>query len=249
MLRWTDNSTCEDSLLTMPGHHDSSTRYHYILPSFYKLLNYLQQEHRDFTIIFRTYGMDAKNVLRSIAHALKGNHPSIDTSWDISINFTPGKMKRFNDVGTIQMELPERVNGVFKPAEIIDNEAEMYRILSNFEGIHAFVDDFETWQNHKYESSYGKPFWIDLDDKKTHHILFDDNIRVTDVDSIVDLRMRTGHHTAKDMQEVCLVQADLLNNINNQDYFVNKVKLCEQNYEKFLHNHSSGVHQHSTEVD
>ena len=232
--------TSRDPLLTMPG-RDSDVRYHYILPSFYRLLNHLKDTNRDFCVIFRTYGMDAKNVLRSTAHALQGNHPDITKRWDIPINLTPGKVKRFDDVNNIVMDFPERCNGVRNPAEVFQNEAQMYKKLSNLQGIHAFVDDFETWQNHQYDSTYGKPFWVDLDDKDTHHILFDDNIRVTDVDSIVDLRMRTGKYTAQDMEDVCLVQADLLRNISDQDYFVDKVIRCEENYEKMLRQHQSVV--------
>ena len=239
LLQW--NHPGEDELLTMRGSRDSRTRYHYILPSFYKLLTYLKQIGCAFSVIFRTYGMDANNVLKSTAYSLnEAAHPSIIEPWDININTKPGKIQR--TPGNIVLQMPSARNGEVKPAYELKNEREIYKLLSNLEGIHAFVDDFQTWQDHQYDAKHGKPFWLDLNDEDTHHIFFDDNIRVTDTDSIVDVRSLTDNDhgdeplTADVLEDVCLVQADLLANISNENNFIEKVKLCVQNYETLLEN-------------
>ena len=62
-------------------------------------------------------------------------------------------------------------------------------MLSSTEGLCGFVDDFKFWQDNTYHHTAGKPLWIDLSDTSVHHVIFDDNIRVTDDDSIVDVRV------------------------------------------------------------
>ena len=71
-----------------------------------------------------------------------------------------------------------------------------------------------------------------------HHIFFDDNIRVNDEDSIVDVRIfdweeGTWRSTCKKETELCedifLVQANLLESLENEDYFIEKLRKCEMN--------------------
>ncbi|XP_053384986.1 uncharacterized protein LOC128550279 [Mercenaria mercenaria] len=59
--------------MTVPG--TKSSRFHFILPAFYNLLNYLVREERNFTVVFRTYGSDAKSVLKSIKSAIGCHMP------------------------------------------------------------------------------------------------------------------------------------------------------------------------------
>lgn len=53
---------------------DSS--YHYALPSFLNCLYKLQEDKRDFSVIIRTYGLDARNMLKALYSTTQGNHPN-----------------------------------------------------------------------------------------------------------------------------------------------------------------------------
>ena len=121
-------------------------------------------------------------------------------------------------------------------------------MMSSSEGVCGFVDDFKFWQENGYHHTSGKPLWIDLSDPSVHHVIFDDNIRVTDKDSIVDVRVldkSTGEDSPsvwrslesdqiERLEDVCLVQADLLQSTENEDYFIEKLLKCERNYDKLL---------------
>ena len=132
------------------------------------------------------------------------------------------------------------------PSQVVHklhHERDMYRFISNLHGIAGFVDDFPYWQSNSYSYSAGKPFWIDGSDVGVHHIFFDDNFRAYEEDSIVDVRKfeeskQTARRLTKqeiaEFEDVCLVQADLLQSVEDHDYFINKVQVCENNYSKFL---------------
>ncbi len=122
------------------------------------------------------------------------------------------------------------------------DEREIYELFCSAEGVCGFVDDFKFWQDQDYHYSAGKPMWLDLSDPSIHHIIFDDNIRVTDIDSIVDVRVFEGDSKIRSLkldqmkvlEDVCLVQADLLQSTEKEDYFIEKLKICERNYDRIL---------------
>ena len=225
--------------------------YHYLLPSFIKMLYDLQADDRRFSVILRTYGVDAPRVLDSIAHIATGNHPLFPQKLHIDVNGKPGRIHRNID-GTIHCELPQTADGVDVPV-VLETDADIYRFMSDVEGICGFVDDFKFWQEHSYAHRDGKPLWIDLADPDVHHIFFDDNIRVADSDSIVDVRFIEGGCSSCSrtvarslsideialLENVCVVQADLLESMSCVDYFINKVKQCEVNYSAWLRQHQT----------
>ena len=233
-----------DSILTMTG--KDGKLYHYILPAVFQLIQHLHDTNRDFAIIVRTYGMDAPNVLKAIDHSLQGNHVDFPNLPSIKVNLEPGHIQR-PEKGLINMQIKQ--DGT---EHYLTDEKEMYHFLSQQTGVQAFVDDFLFWQNNSYSSECGKPFWLDTHDHSVQHIIFDDNIRLTDADSIVDLRvLRHSDHgqsyfssvllqnTAKH-EDMCLVQADLLESTENINYFVEKVNACEKKYTQFLQKVSQG---------
>ncbi|ESO01574.1 hypothetical protein HELRODRAFT_174531 [Helobdella robusta] len=74
---------------------DRIDEYHYILPSFVKLISYLLENNRNFSIIIRTYGQDAPNVLSSIRYICRrGKHPNFPRRSKIAVNTTPGHLTR-----------------------------------------------------------------------------------------------------------------------------------------------------------
>ncbi|KAL8610265.1 hypothetical protein ACOMHN_038960 [Nucella lapillus] len=112
------------------------------------------------------------------------------------------------------------------------------------QGVSGYKDDFSYWQDSKYNHHTGKPLWVDPYDTQHHHIIFDDNFRALDEDSIVDVRVFSQEESTRAyslsktqlsrLEDVCLVQADLLQSIEDRDYFLRKVELCEANYSRML---------------
>ena len=231
--------------------------YHYLLPSFVKMIYDLHAEGRRFSIILRTYGIDGDNVLSSIDHIVRGNHPQFPGSLPLRIQRNPGYIRRYSD-GRICCELPrasEPLSSTDTPASAaaLDTDGDIYRIMSDSEGVSGFVDDFGHWQDNGYCHLSGKPLWVDPSDDDVHHIFFDDNIRVTDQDSIVDVRLfetdddvisdavnrkRKCRSLALDevcsLENACLVQADLLECTSELDYFKRKIDECEVKYSTWL---------------
>jgi hypothetical protein len=235
-LRW-PHPKHPDPQLTMLGRQGNL--YHYILPSFFNLIQYLHDDHRDFAVVLRTYGLDAPNVLESIDYSFRGNHPRFKSQpLPYPVHKTPGRVIRTDDSITLESHL---ASGVVS----ISNERDIYEALSATEGVAGYVDDFQYWQDNQYNFSTAKPHWIDPFDDTVQHIFFDDNLRVEDVDSIVNVRVfpqRRGQGEAESvsrehmrkLQDVCLVMADLLESTADLDYFINKVKKCEAGYEAYV---------------
>lgn len=89
--------------------------------------------------------------------------------------------------------------------------------------------------------SASKPFHTS---ETHHHIFFDDNIRVNDEDSIVDVRIfdweegrwrSTSQGETELCEDVFLVQANLLESLENEDYFIEKLRKCEMNLDIMIH--------------
>ena len=237
-----------DRKLTIVG--ANGRLYHYLLPSFVKMLYDLQAGGYRFSIILRTYGVDAPKVLDSIAHIVAGNHPLFPGKLPIDVNRQPGRIRR-QPGGRIRCELPPTLDGTDTlPPLAIETDADIYRYMSDVEGICGFVDDFRYWQEHGYAHSDGKPLWINLDDQDVQHVFFDDNIRVADAEGIVDVRLFNGDCASTSgagcqtrslsieeiapLENVCLVQADLLECTSNMDYFISRVRQCQTNYSERL---------------
>ena len=222
--------------LTMKG--KDGKLYHYILPSFYKLIHHLHCQNRDFSIVIRTYGLDAYNVLKSIKLTMMGSHPQFPEKLPISVDTTYGKIHRKED--KISMHVQSETRRPF----VLDSDRAMFNYLSDSTDVTAFVDDFPFWQSNGYATSCAKPLWIDPNNKKVQHIFFDDNIRITDADNIVDVRVfdsvdsdKARSLNDKEMakfEDMCLIQANLLESASNSDYFINKVDTAEKLYSDYL---------------
>ncbi|XP_041350532.1 uncharacterized protein LOC121369491 [Gigantopelta aegis] len=264
LLKWNyPYVQARDECLTMRG--KDGQPYHYILPSLYNLIHSLVQRNRDFAIVIRTYGLDCANVLKSLSYGLKGNHPGFPSPVNLAVDLTPGSIIRSsNDSACLETyssrkESDSKMTNLFTcksgdktrpggnvPCQVVHklyHERDIYRFVSKLQGISGFVDDFRYWQSNSYSYSAGKPFWIDGSDVGVHHIIFDDNFRSYEEDSIVDVRKfeeskqiarRLSKQEIAEFEDVCLVQADLLQSVEDQDYFINKVHVCENNYSKFL---------------
>ncbi|KAL3852262.1 hypothetical protein ACJMK2_015928 [Sinanodonta woodiana] len=240
LLRWTHGYEQKHECLTMKGMDGQP--YHYLLPAIYKCIHQLYMDNRDFAIVFRTYGLDAENVIASLAHGLEGNHPGFNKRVAISVNRTPGFIHR-SDGQCIKCQM----RGNEDSEELLQTctgDREVYNVLSECTGIVGFKDDFVYWQSNQYHHTAGKPLFIDPFDCNVHHIIFDDNIRTFEDDNIVDVRLfeTKGAKIARSLskveaasfENVCMVQADLIESIESDEYYINAVNKCEQNYSKYL---------------
>ncbi|RNA42248.1 RWD domain-containing [Brachionus plicatilis] len=113
----------------------------------------------------------------------------------------------------------------------------------------AIRDDFAFWQKNKYECYAAKPLWINLNDTYSHHIIFDDNIRLDSVDDcIVNIRLFNSIHNAKYLnvnfnsykyfKATSILQPDLVELLNpnlkidsKNNHYLSMIKNAEKSYE------------------
>merc|ERR1711862_21592 len=100
-------------------------------------------------------------------------------------------------------------------------------------------DDYWFWKGHNYVPQCGKPLWIE--DDGAHHIFFDDNIHNHERDSIVAVRTCSsgvfrsvsGRATCN-LHGICLVKAQPVQAVLNEEYFLEKISECEVNFSQVL---------------
>ncbi|CAF3069432.1 unnamed protein product [Rotaria sp. Silwood2] len=221
---------------------ENGTLYHYILPSFFRLIQHLQETNRDFVIYLRTMGDDSKNFLENAKRVLSNEHPSFQFHQSLDVNLEPGRIERSKDQPIrLQMKFQEDSD-----KQIITDEFLIHEKLESGHGIHAIKDDFNAWFQTNYHYTTSKPIWFDPDDRhpRSHHILFDDNFRVIDpYDSIVDIRiMNKEKHKCyscpfefyPELENVFAVQANLYLILADHDYYIKTIEKCEKNLDQLL---------------
>ncbi|KAL3843276.1 hypothetical protein ACJMK2_021218 [Sinanodonta woodiana] len=226
-------------------------RYHYILPSFYKLLQYMVKTDRDFVIIFRSFGVDTKNVLESIkTFASKScfNSPSSDS------NISSLSDKISTKVCSLHRKIGDRFELITDNSTktSLHSERDIYNCLTQSTGIWGIKDDYLHWSNDNYNPSSGKPLWIDTSDSSVQHIFFDDNIRPGRRDSIVDIRVFSDGSPSSfksvTQEEEYLFSKMNLTPVNlscailDENYFIWNLKQCELNYSECLKNTENILH-------
>ena len=219
-------------------------QHHCIVPSFYKLLDHLIESKREFAIVFRTFGGDGQVVLQATKDYLDGrnafvcagepqqSHVSgdpVDNSTHM-VNFTAGKVMRSSN--QITLKCPE-------DHLVLSNFYDIYKYFSQTHGVKLFVDDYEWWKSQHFHSLAAKPLFIDLGDKSVHHIMLDDNFRPWEpADSIINLLLaKERSFTSVDpatFDNVCVFKTDLCQSICNRNYLIDKIELCERNYNKMI---------------
>ncbi|KAJ8393459.1 hypothetical protein AAFF_G00059320 [Aldrovandia affinis] len=233
MLRWPEGQE-EDRELSVRG--EDGQLYHWILPSFFQLLQDLVAQGRDFAILFRTFGTDLPRVLGTVHRTLtQGSHPLFPDlpALKLSVNKTPGRI-RCSKKGTVLTWAEEQVSSR-------DGERGLYQFLSSVQGLGGFQDHFDWWARNTYSILGGKPLWIDPFDPEVQHIFIDDNIRQNDEDTIIHPKVfldpggtQTRTACTSELYDICLVQNDLLRAISDPGYFSQCVQICQENYERNL---------------
>ncbi|MEE6502335.1 hypothetical protein FKM82_004486 [Ascaphus truei] len=225
-----------DKVFTITG--EDGKRYNWILPSFFHLLESLHQQERQFSVVLRTFGTDLPLVLHAVRSALMGQHPDFPQlqTVPITVDLTPGQI-RCSKREAVLTRGSERISTKAKGGNIYD-------YFSTMEGIGGFQDNFDWWARNHFSSRGGKPFWIAPNDCDIQHIFIDDNIRLNEEDTIINCQVLLDQESGgqsrsaptSELYDVCLVQTDLLRAIAEKDYFLDCVRVCEGNYDRYLCN-------------
>ncbi|XP_053173857.1 uncharacterized protein si:dkey-32e6.3 [Scomber japonicus] len=233
LLRWPEDVKANTEL-SVKG--EDGRLYHWILPSFFQLLKDLAQEEREFAILFRTFGSDLPRVLKAVSRALnKGAHPLFPDLPDLklNVNLTPGKI-RCDKRAIVLSRAEDRVS-------TRDGERGLYEYLSSVQGLGGFQDHFDWWASNTFSIRGGKPLWVDPFDQHIQHIFIDDNIRQNDEDTIVQPKVfmdpggaNTRTACTSELYDITLVQNDLLRAISDPNYFTQRIRICQENYERNL---------------
>lgn len=167
-----------------------------IFPSFFKVITWLNAHHpNQFALYLRTFGKDLPEVI-----------PLIENT--ASLKFAnQGKFTGTTlTVGSTTHSIPE----FFKNPQLHH---------------YALQDDYPHWKSHGFQTSGGKPFPIDRDQKDIISVFFDDNADDPDKPIICPLN---GNQKVENTNEL-LAQGNIVavnpkEAILNEDYFINKIQ-------------------------
>lgn len=169
-----------------------------VFPSFYHLVNYLDQTEISYTLILRSFGTE----VYEIAAEINSHYPN---KFQHSGKFDRGTLI----LGEWQAKSPR----------------EIYTLLRSLSHM-AINDDWVYWNKGAQASQYAKPFLIDTSDNKTLGIFFDDNIDLSNSSKniIAPIDVTTGRQIpVKDLPNQ-VVQVDTLEAILNDNYFIERVQ-------------------------
>jgi len=101
-------------------------------------------------------------------------------------------------------------------------------------------DDYWFWKGHLHRPEAGKPLWLTVNDSSVQHIFFDDNIHNRANDSIVAVRARSAAgsgcfhsvsgESTRQLEGCLLVKAQPAMAIRSMDYFLDKIRQCEERF-------------------
>jgi Dpy-30 motif len=188
-----------------------------LIPSFFRLIQELKKNKREFAVIFRTFGEELSNVKEEFNLFCRGNHPLFNGKHGTPRIRFDGKSKSkdmiidHHNLGYIT-RTPDQVSfviGTLKRHPSSENIEEFHSagiedgiivIHQDFPSIYVAIqerlykaasmaihDDWPYWSSNGELGEYGKLLLIDENDYNVQHIFFDDNIGI-DHPKIVDVR-------------------------------------------------------------
>lgn len=171
-----------------------------VFPSFYQLINKLEEDHINYSIILRSFGHEIAEVRKEIADVSK-------LSFAHDGQFQQGSL--YLDQGTLFTQ----TQGIYSSLK---------------HGGHASIrDDWNYWSADGMSSRCGKPFYIDTEDTSTLSIFFDDNIHPTNaqLNIIAPIEVKTGVPipVTNLIQSGQAVKVDTYEAIVNPQYYIQKV--------------------------
>ena len=168
----------------------------FFVSRFFKTLQSLYDKGQPATIVLRTYGSDADDVIAAINAFAAGKHlPQFPGGEAFRIDpDTSSYIGRYSaDDGSFYLQRTSDGKRITSEAGVIDvieggQDAPLMAIV-------AIQDDYEWWSSHGCAPSAGKPLWVHSNSNATTtsssrplHIFFDDNIKNNPSDSIVAVR-------------------------------------------------------------
>lgn len=191
----------------------------YLVPSFVKLIQKMQEQNIEFRIILRTFGSDIQEgkIIEEINLLL--NDSRIDYFGDFK-----------NGVLTIRNG--EQVD------QTIEKLDEIYQFFHDAQGHIAIQDDWKTWNADNEKERSGKSFIFDLEDRSVVSLFFDDNINTSgsEFNIVHSMKPNGSSEPVKNCLNRNAFVADTIQAILDEDYFVDLV------------NHSLALERHELRV-
>lgn len=173
----------------------------YIFPSFFHLIEQLDQRGITYTLFLRSFGREVFEVKNAI-----------NTQFD----------EFFQHEGMFR-------SGVLhvKGREPVDTPDEIYGFFSSKQNA-AIHDDWHYWVEGEMHAEYGKPLYIDLKDQNTLTLFFDDNIKIDSFEKniIGPINSSTGEPLSIStlLESKQMIFVDTIEAILNKNYFVEKIE-------------------------
>lgn len=191
----------------------------FIFPSFLKLIEWLKVQGIQYRIILRTFGNDLDAVVSSIAQAFPGD------CFVAKGYFEKGKLYVSNQTSRCFFE----------------NFLETYLFLKSVPGHLAIRDNWIEWHEHHESREYGKKFPIDLEDKETLSLFFDDNVKDnpdSPVNIVDPIDVRNGKHLniSQLIQQKIIFRVNTFQAIIDENYFIDLMKQSLEARETILNN-------------
>lgn len=173
----------------------------YIFPSFFRLMDELDQRGVSYTLFLRSYGKEVFEVKNEINEQL--NH-----LFQVEGQFRKGVLY-IN--GEEPLTTPETIYSFFNSKK------------------HAAIhDDWPYWMEGEMFAKYGKPFYIDLEDRDTLTLFFDDNIKLDSFEKniIAPINSQTGEAISIPflLKSKQMIFVDTLEAIVNENYFIERIQ-------------------------
>lgn len=178
----------------------------YLVPSFVKLIQKMQEQNIEFRIILRTFGSDiqAGKIIEEINLILN------DSRIDYFGHFKNGALT---------------IRGGGQVDRTIEKGEEIYRFFRDVQGHVAIQDNWKTWKEDKERERSGKPFIFDWKDRGVVSLFFDDNINASGSEFNIVHPMKADGSSVpvKDCLNRNVFVADTIRAILDEDYFVDLI--------------------------
>ena len=189
----------------------------HIFPSFFRLLTYLENQGISYTLFLRSFGKEVfeiKQQINAIIGQLNQDESVDNELFQIEAKFRQGEL---HVEGEEPLKTPE----------------EIYAFFSS--GKHAAVhDDWHYWMKGEMLAKYGKPLYLNLDDRKTLTLFFDDNIKFCSHGKCIvgPLDSSTGDVISTQflLKSKQMIFVDTLEAILNENYFIERVEEALQEH-------------------
>lgn len=223
----------------------------FIIPAFFELIFWLESNNFDYSIVFRTFGDDIKEVTEEFNLFCSGKHPHFPHNIE-SLKKKAIQLEDPNSFGyfhrseeIVSLVLGEKV----QPTDInfkFDND-NVFKLIQGEKNIYSYVkeisstgksialrDFYPYWSWKREIPEAGKVFLFNKTDTDVHQIFFDDNIFIADEHGIVDLRdVESNKHMRplENFEGLYLKHVTPINSIIDKNFFINAVKNAQKRFE------------------